>query len=430
MAKIFLNKLTLIKIIIALNLYVYCLLYRCNTSYPILKNDECISTYCSENQFEKEECIIDNPIVKEKWLNNILIFENTTGYNSLSKTTSSPYKLILKTTSSDNKQTKIFMLNPKDLDDYQFELFTSKSFDKTEIIKNEQALIFIYNLNIYIISIGIDNSPIEIINWETQNLNYIESNSFLKEDKRIIKSTSVISKKYAFSSGFGLIYGAVTILEDEPLKYYLRLYYYILESSNLDVQFQYSIDLDLTKKEYASCFVYNENLGSTSCFYLSQENLYKIILIENNLNFIIRNEIVVQNLSDTNDENLYFLKGINIEQKITGESLCLYSYYSGESNNIPTFLIKKIENFSLEDLYPDLPLIYLEEKNYLFNNNLYCNDVTFKNDHEFYFISTNKIDIIISYIQIYINSLEENKTIVRYYILKLKEYHNFNVFKL
>ena len=423
MAKKFVNKLPLIKVMITLNLYAYSLLYQCNTSYPILKNNECVSTYCSENQFKKEECIIDNPIIKEKWLNNIIIFENTTGYNSLSKSTYFPFKLMFKTTTSDNEQTIIYML-------YEG-LFTTTIIDKTEIIKKEEALMNVYSGDICIFSIGTDNSPIEILNFETKDLNYIEPNSFLNGDKRIIKSISFIHFIFSYPAYYYLMYGAVTILQDEPINYNLTLYYYRINPNSLD--FLYSSDLDLIKSEYASCFVIIQNLGHTSCFYLSKENSYKIIIIENNStfkNFTIKNEIIVQNLSDTNDENLYFLKAISIKQKTTGECLCLYMFYSGENNNIPTFLIKKIYNFSIKDLFPDLSVIYLNDNKYLFNNKINYNDLTYKNEKEIYFISTSlELDnIIISYIQIYSNSLGQNKTIVRYYILKIKEYHNFNIF--
>ena len=422
MAKKFANKLPFLKVIITLNLYAYSLLYQCNTSYPILKNNECVSTYCSEIQFKKEECIIDNPIIKEKWLNNIIIFENTNGYNSLSTTISSPYKLMVKTTTSDNERAIIYLLNGNYFENSEEGLFTTTIINKTEIIKNEEALIINFSTDMYIISMGTDNSSIEILNYETKDLYYIEPNSFLNGEKRIIKSISFVSLIYISPGCYCLINGAITILEDEPLNYYLTLYYYKISSNSLE--FLYRSDLDLTKSEYASCFVLNS--GNTSCFYLNKENSYKIILIENNStfkNFTIRNEIIVQNLSDTNDENLYFLKGIHIDISPPRGIFCLYMYYSGETNNIPTFLIKKMVNFSLIDIFPDLPVIYLNDNKYPFNNNINYNDLTYKSEKEFYFISTSiELDnIIFSYLQIYENSLKQNKAIVRYYILRMKK---------
>ena len=75
--------LLFIKIIIFFNIFIYSLQYKCNKTYPILKNNECVSIYCNEEQFKRGECIIDNPITKNQWLTNIIIFENTNGDISL-----------------------------------------------------------------------------------------------------------------------------------------------------------------------------------------------------------------------------------------------------------------------------------------------------------------------------------------------------------
>ena len=97
--------LLFIKIIIFFNIFIYSLQYKCNKTYPILKNNECVSIYCNEEQFKRGECIIDNPITKNQWLTNIIIFENTNGDISLCADLNSNYEnLIFETTSSNNEE--------------------------------------------------------------------------------------------------------------------------------------------------------------------------------------------------------------------------------------------------------------------------------------------------------------------------------------
>ena len=66
-------------IIIISYFFCYSLFLECDKNYPILKNNECVSTYCTKEQFSTGECIINEPITKTKWLTNIIIFENTNG---------------------------------------------------------------------------------------------------------------------------------------------------------------------------------------------------------------------------------------------------------------------------------------------------------------------------------------------------------------
>ncbi len=44
---------------------------KCEKSKPIYKNNSCELIYCSQLEFDNEECFIANDIVKTQWLNNI-----------------------------------------------------------------------------------------------------------------------------------------------------------------------------------------------------------------------------------------------------------------------------------------------------------------------------------------------------------------------
>ena len=52
--------------------YSYC--EECPKDKPILKNNECLMTYCLPQEFENKTCIISNNLLKTQWMNNFHIF--------------------------------------------------------------------------------------------------------------------------------------------------------------------------------------------------------------------------------------------------------------------------------------------------------------------------------------------------------------------
>ena len=66
-------------------------------------------------------------------------------------------------------------------------------------------------------------------------------------------------------------------------------------------------------------------------------------------------------------------------------------YYSGDSNDIPTFLFKTKDdtNFSLYDTYNNFSVVYLNEK-YEFNNGIKYNDISSYDYNKIYFVSSSK----------------------------------------
>ena len=44
----------------------------CDKTTPILKGRFCLLKYCTEEEYKKEICKIDNKIIKTQWLNNII----------------------------------------------------------------------------------------------------------------------------------------------------------------------------------------------------------------------------------------------------------------------------------------------------------------------------------------------------------------------
>ena len=62
-----------------ISILIFCILFKisdseekCDKTLPIFKDNKCVLTYCSEEEFKDSTCIINNDIIKTQWLNNII----------------------------------------------------------------------------------------------------------------------------------------------------------------------------------------------------------------------------------------------------------------------------------------------------------------------------------------------------------------------
>ena len=70
--------------------------YECPKENPILKDNECWLTYCSQSQINTGICTVNNLLIKTQWLNDIIIVgENN--YIYVNFATSSKGEMILET---------------------------------------------------------------------------------------------------------------------------------------------------------------------------------------------------------------------------------------------------------------------------------------------------------------------------------------------
>ena len=428
-------------IIIASYLFFYTLFLECDKTIPILKNNQCVSTYCTKEEFDTGECIINEPITKTKWLNSIITFENTNGdiYLAINSDRS---KFIFGTTLSNNEDRIYFglMSDSKERRIEQIFNYNDKFFpyiikninrnENKELINPEICFISLKNKE-YIISIGVDNSSIELLSIDNYMNDYllISPTDFFDGDIIIKGVTSYFLKNNEF------IYIAVTYPKNDTNNYYLSFYHYKIDSNE-----QYSLIskqyLEDIGNKFASCFFLNKDINLISCIYLGKDNKYKINLIKNGtdtgVSFELKQALNIGRPSTIDENHFYFLKGA-----LYDSNKGLYCYYSGDSDDIPTFLNKEIEvddtNFTIKDLYSEFPIINLYD--YSFNNDVNYNDLVIFDNKDFYFVSTNKNleFLIIAYLKFYQKDSTQNGLFIRYYTIKLQEFYNikiFNTFKV
>ena len=214
-------------IIIVSYFFCYSLFLECNKTYPILKNNECVSTYCTKEQISTGECIINEPITKTKWLTNVIIFENTNGEVNLFLNYGT--NIFIFSTMLSNNEDRIYyglmvdinVLEIKPIFNYNnnyFPYITKHKIENKELINPEMCL-----NSEYIISIGNQNSSIELlnINDNMEDLIFISSHDYFAENTIVKGLTS-----FFLSDENNFFYIAVTHLKDDPLNYYLSFYNY------------------------------------------------------------------------------------------------------------------------------------------------------------------------------------------------------------
>ena len=414
----------LLKTIIFINLFFHTFSTECPKESPILKNGICTSIYCNESQFNSGECKINNKIVKTKWLNNIIKFENTNGDINLINS-SDEEGLFFSITLSNKAERIIFALNYNEF--YLFRnasnhlvSYISKNIGSSPIneIANGQCIINDnYYENLFLFLINKENSDIQILNLNEYNsdFDYISKSELLTENK-IIKGEYSYCKFFLFY-GYSFYFAAITSEEDKPNDNNISLYSMgvSLDNNRLIFNYKYKIEIDDIKGEYASFFVDGGN-NYFSCFYLNKLNNYNITIYGmDDGEFKIKDTLIIPSSSGINDES-YFFKGIDLAPRQD-----VYVYYTGDNNDIPTFIFKNQDTVSLkyEDRYSSIANVTLTE--YSFNNNIKYNDLFKKAMNSFYFVSISKDKelLIIAYFKLLSNEIP-----ILYYTIELKKYYN------
>ena len=377
---------------------------------------------------------------KRSLLNDIIIFENTDGGIYLAKDYLD--SVFIFGTSLSNEEDRIFYGLTTTEEKYIFkdkgELipFIKKNINRTENKKilNAKMGLFSYGTDNFIILIGTDDSYIEVlsVNHYQKGLNSYSASDFFPQNT-INKGISPTLYSYMEN----LTFISSSKYNDNSTNCFISANKFGIDIKNFSI-FTYTLDYNRSfyniKGEYINCFEFSLNFFS--CFYLDIDNNYKINIIENTkTDFIERNSTIVGTISSPIDGEFPFLKGIPVTDE--DNFYAIYAYYSGDSNDIPTFLFINCDktDYIFSNKYNDkYPVVYLYD--YPFNNGINYNDIVlyqfYKKYEDFFFVSTNKDKeyLIIAYLIFFTSSSSSSdiKLSIRYYLIQLKEYFNMNIF--
>ena len=393
----------------------------CLESSPILKNNDCTITYCTESEFTDNTCSVNNTKIKTQWLTNIIIFGDYNARfvsfanfsNGDFVVLATPCKLLkpirfffgLKKNGRD-----LFKVNNKESSLYSYELETNEEDNSGKKYQGEiqVATMNQENNKEYLLSLSKATSYAELYDLEN-GVMYKKKMSEIfgienQNDRQISLAIKSSDNKY-YS-----IYGFVDNSNIYIFKFSLDTKNSIESLSSLS-----SKSKDEAKGDNASCFETNINKRIV-CFFYSNKGNPAVYILDHNLEQIGYNHLYYYNYYEK--EN--FIKCIHFKDEIG--VFAFYDYVDENDNNIyPKIFFIEIANDGL--LSNPIPIIadlctILSYAN--FNKSSLMNDIAK--------ISDTKV--------CYTASLEGRETffIVVYHIINMEKikirYYSFPIFQL
>ena len=396
----------------------------CTKDKPILISKECKLEYCTKKQFESKECIINNTVIKNQWLNNI-IFIGDKYYRYINFATYYNGDMVVETTSSQQKRIfygikqngRPYFTNKTDNTEtsYYYIYFIDENIERYE---SDGIIIKPNDENEYYFSVSGNASNAEIFDFNNEIIYYKQSNDF-------VSSKKIISLRNAFfqliNINYNYFFGFIAD-EDGSSNIYFQKH-----QINTLINFK-----DTTTKvdELKELNAYGKGVSctqsSSGLIYCLFMNIYKeeksIILAKYESNF-------TGNISMAIGENIYdeniFLKCVLLKEEVI-----IFAYYAYISDDYyPILLFRK---FNIKEQKFDS---YIEDYGYFsgiklkikdISNNILLNDIVSMNEHKLAFSTVSKNKEILHIILI--NFYKDEKVKIRYYSINLYSLYHYKVF--
>ena len=425
--KIIYRKSIIIFLIIHLILTFHIILadiVECTKNKPILISNECKLEYCTKKQFESKECIINNTVVKNQWLNNI-IFIGDKYYRYINFATYSNGDMVVETTSSQPKRIfygikrngRPYFTNKTDNTEtsYYYIYFTDENIERYE---SDGIIIKPNDENEYYFSVSGNASNAEIFDFNNEIIYYKQSNTF-------VSSKKIISLRNAFfqliNINYNYFFGFIADEDGSSNIYFQKHQINTLNNfKDTDTKIDELKELNAYGKG-VSCA--QSSSGLIYCLFMDiNEEEKSLIIAKYESNFTGKISTAIG--EDIYDENI-FLKCVLLKDEII-----IFSYYSYISDDYyPILLFRKfnIEEQKFDPYIPDYGYfsgIKLEIKD--ISNNILLNDIISVNKKKLAFSTVSKNKEIL-YI-ILINFYKDEKVKIRYYSINLYSLYHYKVF--
>ena len=425
--KIIYRKSIIIFLIIHLILTFHIILadiVECTKNKPILISNECKLEYCTKKQFESKECIINNTVIKNQWLNNI-IFIGDKYYRYINFATYSNGDMVVETTSSQPKRIfygikrngRPYFTNKTDNTEtsYYYIYFTDENIERYE---SDGIIIKPIDENEYYFSVSGNASNAEIFDFNNEIIYYKQSNNF-------VSSKKIISLRNAFfqliNINYNYFFGFIADEDGSSNIYFQKHQINTLNNfKDTDTKIDELKELNAYGKG-VSCA--QSSSGLIYCLFMDiNEEEKSIIIAKYESNFTGKISTAIG--EDIYDENI-FLKCVLLKDEII-----IFSYYSYISDDYyPILLFRKfnIEEQKFDPYIPDYGYfsgIKLEIKD--ISNNILLNDMISVNKKKLAFSTVSKNKEIL-YI-ILINFYKDEKVKIRYYSINLYSLYHYKVF--
>ena len=397
-------------------------LNECERENPIkLDNDSCVMKYCIKDEYKSEECILDNPIIKVQFPNNLIILGDFS-FRYLNFLKFSNGDMIFETSAFPSKNKRIFY-GLKNNGRYYFKKNDSNEETPFNNLTayNEYKFesgnsIIIIDGKEYFLSIGRMDSYTEIYDFENNKIISMKTEDLIGYYSFNRKPNLLKINKERNSYIFNCIASIKNTNTAVILKFNLELKEDGFSFKNLNMTKMEHSFLDI-----ASCFITKKN-ETLICFYgydNSSYSSYLLIAYNNELEELAREYF---SPFDLNYEAFFY-------SIFFRENAGVFIYYKNESNVYYPYIFFKeydVEDDSFKDYFLNNSLIVLNE--YVFNTDYLLNDIIKISDNKIGFFTSSKNLEVLFIIILNIFSINNiNNIKIRYYSIETYKLLNYKI---
>ena len=425
--KNFLFQIIFYSIIILLQI-LNCNALNCNKARPIEKDNACVLTYCTEEEFNSSTCIINNQIIKTQWLNNILPVSDM-NYRYINPFLTSNNDLIIQTTSVLGLPTRNYFGITNEGRDY----FTNSEGEETpyfsidaegndDLYKYEGTAASIQignNENNYFLSIGNNNGYVELIDYKSSTPTITRKLSSQFYYVKIISEISTIFLMKRSNSDDETKYYIIHFITYLNSEYYFMCKIYYFSSTDINSGYTRVVykGIKSANRRISSCYQSLDTLY-IFCFYQNPEQKFKIIIFEPNLELeqICDADIEPKEKGEGEGNEYIFFKGVYLVGNAG-----FFLYYKTISSAYPSIALREWDNLKAMKKYKEYEVFTIEK--YKLNSHVYFNDLIRIKKYQICFssISENKEILVIIIFNFYD---DYSQFTIRYYIILMYNLYN------
>ena len=404
----------------------------CEKDKPILKEGECQSVYCTQDEFNNGVCKIDNDIIKTQWLNNFIDFKEYR-YRFTNMVINNDGDLILETSPEETNGQRLFLRLKKNGE------FFFKDNDNKKIISKKievldggngamryESQVFLIKINNsefdenkqYLVSISLYYGFMEIYDLDDNNIPFSKMSHKFHDYIIYSRKGSIIelnNKEYLY-----FFLGKKN--NNDPSNLVIEKYSFYhnnITEENLNTYFQLNTTKEFQIKYSRIVIAYKIESDQIILFYINLSSTYKVEILNEDL--VVENETYFESPQNYNDEDSIFFKSIHLK-----ENICIFAYYTDSQKKYPKVLLINIT----DNQFIYMSDIYLKE--YIGSNESntdpLLNDLVKINDKRFSLISSseNRLSLYITLFDLY-NNYQNIK--IRFYKIDIFNLYNYKIFK-
>ena len=412
-------------IIILFFLLFHFILNECDRDTPIkLPDGSCVMKYCTKEEYESEKCILDNPIIKTQYLNNIIKIGEPK-FRYLNFIQFSNGDMIFGASSYPANNTRFFY-GLKSNGRYYFKKnnnseetpFKCLISDNEDGKKYESAnSILISDGKEYLISIGRVGTYTELFDFENSKIISRKTEDLIGYNNKNMRSNLLNIDKETNT----YILNCISEIDNNKLNGNILHFNLELQATGLSFSNNITYKIENTFGEISSCFI-TEKHKTVICFYIYQnETLTSYLLIAYNSQL---EELKKEFFKPSGFSIFTFFYSIFFR-----ENAGAFIYYKNEMNDfLPIIFFKEynVEDESFKYYFSNNDLIILDK--FIFRTEYLINDLIKISDNKlgFFTSSQNLETLFITLINIF-NNNDVSNIKIRYYSIENYQLLNFKL---